>query len=67
MGYLFGDILAVSKADLLWIWGGAAAVLGAMLWLWRPLLAVVVHEELAAAEGRAGGARCESPSCCSSR
>jgi len=51
MGYLFGDILAVSKADIAWIWGGAAAVLAALFWLWRPLLAVTVNEELAAAEG----------------
>jgi zinc transport system permease protein len=51
MGYLFGDILAVSKADIAWIWGGAAAVLAALFWLWRPLLAVTVNAELAAAEG----------------
>lgn len=51
MSYLFGDILAVSQRDLLWIAGGVAVVWGAMLRLWRPLLAVSVHEELAAAEG----------------
>jgi zinc transport system permease protein len=51
MGYLFGDILAVSKADIAWIWGGAAAVLAALFWLWRPLLAMTVNEDLAAAEG----------------
>jgi zinc transport system permease protein len=51
MGYLFGDIFAVNRTDLLWICGGGVIVLGAMLWLWRPLLATAVHEELAAAEG----------------
>jgi zinc transport system permease protein len=51
MGYLFGDILAVSKTDIVWIWGGAAAVLAALLFLWRPLLAITVNEDLAAAEG----------------
>lgn len=51
MAYLFGDIFAVNNQDLLWIVGGGAIVLGAMLWLWRPLLATAVHEELAEAEG----------------
>jgi zinc transport system permease protein len=51
MGYLFGDILAVSKSDIAWIWGGAAAVLASLIWLWRPLLAITVNEDLAAAEG----------------
>jgi len=51
MGYLFGDILAVSNSDLWWILFGVAAVSGLMLWLWRPLLAISVHEEMAAAEG----------------
>jgi len=49
--YLFGDILAVSTVDLFWVWGGAAAVLGALRLLWRPLLAITVHEELARVEG----------------
>ncbi len=51
MAYLFGDVLAVSKLDLVWIWAGVAAVYAALYWLWRPLIAVSVHEELAAAEG----------------
>ncbi len=51
MGYLFGDILAVSNGDLWWILAGLIGVGGAMLWLWRPLLAISVHEEIAAAEG----------------
>lgn len=51
MAYLFGDILAVGHADLAWIWGGGAAVLALLVALWRPLLAITVHEELARAEG----------------
>ena len=51
MGYLFGDILAVSTADLWWILAGVVLIGGAMLYLWRPLLSMSVHEELAAAEG----------------
>ena len=51
MSYLFGDILAVSGRDLFWIYGGGGAVLLATALIWRPLLAVTVHEELARAEG----------------
>ncbi len=51
LGYLFGDILAVTGADLLWIYGGGAAALAALAAIWRPLLAATVHEELAFAEG----------------
>ncbi len=48
---LFGDILTVSEADIAWVWLGGAVALGIVAWLWRHLLAVTVHEELAMAEG----------------
>lgn len=51
MGFLFGDILAVTRTDLYWIYGGGAIVLAILAWLWQPLLRLAVHEELAAAEG----------------
>lgn len=51
MAYLFGDILSVSRGDLLWIWGGGALVLAALVWMWRPLLAATVDEDLARVEG----------------
>lgn len=51
MSYLFGDLLAVSRSDLYWILAGSAAVLLALALLWRPLLAITVHEELARVEG----------------
>lgn len=51
MGYLFGDIFAVSEADLWWVYLGGGAVLAVLAWTWQPLLALAVHEELAAAEG----------------
>jgi zinc transport system permease protein len=51
MGFLFGDILAVSRLDVALIWGGGALVLATLALLWRPLLAASVDEELAAAEG----------------
>ncbi|WP_116653209.1 iron chelate uptake ABC transporter family permease subunit [Pelagibacterium sediminicola] len=51
MGLLFGDILAVSAVDLIVIYGGGAVVLAALAWLWRPMLAGTVSEEIAQAEG----------------
>jgi zinc transport system permease protein len=51
VSYLFGDILAVTNADLYWIWGGGTAALAVLALLWRPLLALTVHEELAQVEG----------------
>ncbi len=51
LAYLFGDILAVSLADVISVWVIAIAVLGALIWLWRPLLAITVHEDLAQVEG----------------
>lgn len=51
MTLLFGDILAVTESDLYWIWGGGAVALGLLALLWRKLLAITVHEELARVEG----------------
>jgi len=51
LAYLFGDILAVSRADVISVWIISLSVLAALAWLWRPLLAITVHEELAQVEG----------------
>lgn len=51
MGLLFGDILSVSRGDLVWILGGGATALIALALIWRPLLSATVHEELAMVEG----------------
>ncbi len=51
MGYLFGDILALSSGDLVWIYIGAVLVLAALAWLWRPLLFLTVDEDLALVSG----------------
>lgn len=51
MAYLFGDILAVSRADLAVIWGGAALVVGLIAWRWSALLTSTISEELAYASG----------------
>lgn len=51
MAYLFGDILAVRPADLVWIYLGGAAALAVLVGLWRALLAASINEEIAASEG----------------
>ena len=51
LGFLFGDVFAVTTGDIAWIAGGGAAVLAIVAWLWQPLLRLAVHEDLAAAEG----------------
>jgi len=51
MAYLFGDLLAVSREDLYWIYGGGALILGLLYKLWQPLLAITINEELAQVEG----------------
>lgn len=51
MAYLFGDILAVSREELFWIYAGAVLVLSLFIYLWRDLLSISVHEELARTDG----------------
>lgn len=51
VGFLFGDVFAVTTGDIAWIAGGGAVVLAVVAWLWQPLLRLAVHEDLAAAEG----------------
>jgi zinc transport system permease protein len=51
MDLLFGDILTVTTRDVWVVWAGGAAVLAVLAVLWRDLIAMSVHEELAQAEG----------------
>ena len=51
MGFLFGDILAVTRFDLALIWIGGAVILGLLAYIWRPLFAATVNIDLATAEG----------------
>lgn len=53
---LFGDIMSVTPSEIAWIYGVGAAVGGVLTWLWRPLLAATVDEELAKVEGVPVGA-----------
>ncbi|WP_282028624.1 metal ABC transporter permease [Paracoccus marcusii] len=49
--YLFGDILAVGRADLVLIWTGAALVLAVLALRWQRLVTSSLNEELAMAAG----------------
>ena len=51
MGFLFGDILAVTRFDIATIWAGGALVLVVLMMIWRSLFAATVNPELAQAEG----------------
>ncbi|MGE0734612.1 MAG: metal ABC transporter permease [Alphaproteobacteria bacterium] len=49
--YLFGDMLAVRDIELVYIYAGGAVVLAGLAILWRRLLAITVHEDLARVDG----------------
>lgn len=44
---LFGDILAVTIADVALVWLGGAIALSVLAWIWRALLTATVSEDLA--------------------
>lgn len=49
--YLFGEILAVSRTDLVLIWGGAVLVGALLIWRWQALLTATLNPDLAVASG----------------
>ncbi len=51
MSYLFGDLLAVSPTDLVFIYTGAGVIGLVLAIFWRPLLSTTVNEDLAAVDG----------------
>ena len=51
MAYLIGDILSVSKSDLLLIWVGLVIVLVLLFWRWSALLLCTLNEDLATSSG----------------
>jgi zinc transport system permease protein len=51
MGFLFGDILAVSMLDIIIVYGGGLTILIILAFIWRSLFAATVSRELAEAEG----------------
>lgn len=51
LAYLFGDILAVTRMDLLLVWLGAATVVALMIWRWSALLTATLGPDIARASG----------------
>jgi zinc transport system permease protein len=49
--FLFGDLLAVSSKDLLWMFTGGAMAIGILLRFWNRLLVLTLNQEMAQVEG----------------
>lgn len=52
LGYLFGDVLAMSARDVMLVGAGGILMIAVLIWLWRPLLAISVSRDIAIAEGQ---------------
>ena len=51
VGYLTGDFLMITLQDVSLIWGLLIVALILLQWFWSPLLAVLIHPDLAVVEG----------------
>jgi zinc transport system permease protein len=51
MGYLFGDVLALTDSDLYALAAGGILLCACLWFLWKPLLAITVNRDIAIAEG----------------
>jgi zinc transport system permease protein len=51
LGFLYGDILEVNNTDLLWIAGINVVGFVVLAFLWKPLVSLSIHEEIARVEG----------------
>ncbi len=51
MAYLFGDILAIDKNELFWMYVGSLVILIIFTRIWPALLSISVNEELATIDG----------------
>lgn len=51
LSYLFGDVLSVGQQDVLIIAATTVIAVAILVYIWKPLLASTVNEELAVAEG----------------
>jgi len=51
MAYLFGDILAVNRTEIGWMFAGTVFILLVFSWLWRALISISVNEDMARIDG----------------
>jgi zinc transport system permease protein len=51
MAYLFGDILAVNRTEIIWMYLAAVFILSVFVWMWRPLISISVNEDMARTDG----------------
>ena len=51
MAYLFGDILAVTQTEIVWMYISTFFILSVFTWLWRALVSISVNEDLARTDG----------------
>lgn len=51
LAYLFGDILAINRLDILWIYLGGLGAYLALAKIWRPLLSLIIQRDLALVDG----------------
>ncbi|MGR3915000.1 MAG: metal ABC transporter permease [Gammaproteobacteria bacterium] len=49
--YLFGDILAIRRPDLVWIYAGGLSALLVLAAIWRPMLSLIIQRDLALVAG----------------
>ena len=51
LGFLFGDILAVTTEDITLVWIGGIIILGILYYIWKSIFSATVNYDLADAEG----------------
>ena len=51
MAYLFGDILAVNRQEIAWMFAAAVFILSVFALLWRPMISISINEDLARTDG----------------
>ncbi|UCB54098.1 MAG: metal ABC transporter permease, partial [Thiotrichales bacterium] len=51
MAYLFGDILAVNRQEIAWMFAAAIFILSVFALMWRSMISISINEDLARTDG----------------